>query len=86
MTRSQRDILLDLSTDLRRASYNRWQFLAEAEKRYREILKEDTEVYFQNILQKLEKMLTAPPADRTAEDALMYSTLIKNYALHRMQQ
>lgn len=84
MIRSQKEILLDLSADLNRVSYGYWIFLQEAKKRYSEVNKEDKEPYFQRILENLGKILENQPIDRTQEDALMYSTLIKNYALHRM--
>lgn len=56
------------------------RFKEEALKRCSEIKTSEVKPYFLRILEKIQSALSKPYEDRTAEDALMYSTLCKNYA------
>jgi len=56
------------------------RFSDEALKRCREINTEGVKPYFVKILRKVNICLSSQPVERTAEDALMYSILCKNYA------
>ncbi len=56
------------------------RFLQESLKRIDEIQKDKLESYFAKILSKLPQELSKVNKLDVAEDALMYSTLCKNYA------
>lgn len=56
------------------------RFSDEALKRCAEIKTSEVKPYFAKILAKIKTILSQGPQDRTAEDALMYSVLCKNYA------
>ena len=56
------------------------RFSEEALKRIKEIDNSKVKPYFTNILNLLPAILSNSDRDRVAEDALMYSTLCKNYA------
>jgi hypothetical protein len=56
------------------------KFSEEALKRVNEIPKSSVKPYFSNILEKLPKELSKNDKDEIAENALMYSTLCRNYA------
>lgn len=82
-------ILGSLAMDLKRAAigFNRGsyamaeRFLEEALKRKKECKKNNIKQYLLQILDKIESLKTQPH-DESAEDALMYSTLIQNFVLH----
>jgi hypothetical protein len=77
-----------LSMDLQRAAigYHRGsismakRFSEEALKRIYEIQLNEIKPYFVKILNKIKKYLLSNPNEKTAEDALMYSILCRNYA------
>ena len=56
------------------------RFSDEALRRCSEIQTSQIEPYFVRVLEKIRSTLSKPYEDRTAEDALMYSILCKNYA------
>lgn len=56
------------------------RFSEEAKKRIVEIDKSRLQPYFVKILQSVSTILDQKNFDRTADDALMYSTLCRNYA------
>lgn len=56
------------------------RFSEEALKRISEVQKSNVKPYFAKILDKIPSALSNKNYDRKAEDALMYSTLCKNYA------
>jgi len=56
------------------------RFSEESIKRVSEIQKENVKPYFSKILKKIPLILADTDIDRKAENALMYSTLCKNYA------
>ncbi|HVZ58711.1 MAG TPA: hypothetical protein VG935_03110 [Patescibacteria group bacterium] len=65
---------------LHRGSYKMAKrFSDEAILRCGEIKKDNVKPYFIKILQGIEDCLSNQPRARTAEDALMYSVLCKNY-------
>lgn len=76
-----------LSMDLLRVSlgYHRGsvlmakRFSEEALKRCSEVEKSKLKPYFSKILDKIPLILKKVDQDRIAEDALMYSTICKNY-------
>ena len=55
------------------------RFSEEALIRISEVRKSNVKPYFAKILSRIPPMLSAQDIDRKAEDALMYSTLCKNY-------
>ncbi len=77
-----------LSMDLLRVSLNYHKgsdllakrFSLEALKRIGEIDARSLRPYFVNILKSIVKTLSINDSEKIAEDALMYSTLCKNYA------
>ena len=81
-------VIESLSMDLLRVAlgYHRGsikmakRFSDEALKRCSEIKTSEVKPYFSKILKKIKTTLSQKPQDRTAEDALMYSVLCKNYA------
>lgn len=56
------------------------RFKEEALKRCSEISIEEVKPFFAKIIKNIKMCLSTEPQDRTAEDALMYSVLCKNYA------
>lgn len=58
------------------------RFSEEAQKRLEEIEKSKIKPYFLRILSKISISLKNKDQGRIAEDALMYSTLCRNYAKH----
>lgn len=56
------------------------RFLQEAQKRIEEIDPHAVRLYFAKIIKTLPTVLSNPDTNKLAEDALMYSTLCKNYA------
>ncbi len=58
------------------------RFSEEALRWVGEIDREKIKPYFVTILEKLPQVLSNENKDSTAEDALMYSTLCRNYSLH----
>lgn len=54
-------------------------FTNEALKRSNELELKDLKPYLQKIVEKLEKSLKSKDNEKKAEDALMFSTLIRNY-------
>lgn len=56
------------------------RFSRESLQRIKEINTTDIKPYFIKILSSIKKSLTYISEDRIAEDALMYSTLCRNYA------
>lgn len=59
------------------------RFKEEALKREQELEKEDLDQYLKKLIIDTRKCLSGK-ATRTAEDALMYSTLFQNYALKKI--
>jgi len=73
--------LLRIANGLHRGSYPMAKrFSNEAMVRCMEINKKQVKSYFAKILHKINLCLSNQPSERTAEDALMYSVLCKNYA------
>lgn len=87
---SNKVILESLSMDLFRVAvgYHRGstkmaqRFKEESLKRIFEVEQEDVKPYMQRILKQLAVLLKKNSTDQVAEDALMYSTLIRNYCLN----
>ncbi|MBU4099733.1 hypothetical protein KJ980_08895 [Patescibacteria group bacterium] len=83
-------IIESLSMDLLRVArgYHRGsnkmakRFSEEALKRVKEIDSNEIKPYFVRILNKLPTALSNDDVSRISEDALMYSTLCKNYTKH----
>lgn len=84
-------LLESLASDLKRvalglhrgSSSMTKRFSEEALARNREIEREKLDGYLVKLLERMEKTLRMPNTGRKAEDALMYSTLLQNYALKR---
>ena len=73
--------LMRVAIGLHRGSYKMAKrFSDEALIRCMEINTDEIKPYFVKIIQGINKCLSNHPNDRTAEDALMYSSLCKNYA------
>ncbi len=73
--------LMRVALGLHRGSYKMAKrFSDEALMRCMEIKKTEINPYFAKILTKINRCLSSHPSERTAEDALMYSVLCKNYA------
>ena len=56
------------------------RFLEEALLRKEEVNQDEIKPYLRRILMRMEKSLKSFERERRAEDALMYSTLIRNYS------
>lgn len=56
------------------------RFLEEALMRKKEIKQDELKSYFKKILIELEKSLKNSDKEKKSEDALMYSTLVRNYS------
>lgn len=86
-------ILESLASDLKRVSLglqrnsNRMAklFYEEALKRKSELKITTLPLYIQKILNHLDSLMTNTKRDRIAEDALMYSILIQNYAVYKLK-
>lgn len=88
---NQKLIIESLAMDLKRvalglhrgsyAMANR--FKEEASKRGQELEQQSVRGYLKELLDRT-KMVLSQQNDRTAEDALMYSTLFQNFALKKM--
>lgn len=84
-------ILGSLASDLKRVSMSLQRksfstadrFTQEALKRKKEVNAEEIEPYLRKILKHVEISLNSERQERTAEDLLMYSTLIQNYVLYK---
>ena len=73
--------LLRVATNLHKGSYQvALRFSDEARMRCKEINFHDIKPYFAKILNDINTCLSNKSTERTAEDALMYSILCKNYA------
>ena|SRR3989344_2501286 len=73
--------LLRVAIGLHRESYKMAKkFSDEALIRCTEIRSANVKPYFAKVLRNINRCLTSQPHKRTAEDALMYSVLCKNYA------
>lgn len=87
---NNKTIIESLSMDLLRVAlgYHRGsnnmarRFSDEALLRISEINKSSVKPYFVEILTKIEYTLNISDTEKIAEDALMYSTLCKNYSNH----
>ena len=87
---SNKIVIESLSMDLLRVAlgYQRGsvkmaqRFSDEVRRRIGEIDQTKIKPYFLSILQKLPILLSKQNTQEVAEDALMYSTLCKNYAKH----
>lgn len=83
-------ILGSLAMDLKRVALGYYRnstrvaevFMGEAMKRKEEVDLEKVEPYIKDLLSKLEEMRSEKDKQKVAEDALMYSTLFQNAALH----
>lgn len=81
-------ILESLSMDLLRVAKGLYRgsdsmaerFLEEALLRKNEVKQSELKPYFKKILLAMEKSLKSSDKEKKAEDALMYSTLIRNYS------
>lgn len=72
--------LLRIAKGYHRGSTNMAErFSKEALKRISEIHISEVEPYFKKVLKSIENSLIHIKDDRIAEDALMYSTICKNY-------
>lgn len=85
---SNKIILESLSMDLLRVAKGLYRgsdrmaerFSKEALERKNEVIQSDIKPYLKRILIDMEKSLKNPDKEKKAEDALMYSTLIRNYS------
>ena len=85
---SNKVILESLSMDLLRVAKGLYRgsdkmaerFLEEALKRKSEVQQNELKPYFQKILIDMEKSLKCSDKEKKFEDALMYSTRIRNYS------
>lgn len=88
MTSTEKYAIQSMAMDLKRVSlgiYNESlptavRFLKEAKARQREVGGSLRPKYINNILEKISKF-EVKPDEKTAEDALMYSTILQNYSL-----
>lgn len=86
-------ILSSLAMDLKRVAvgYQRGsfkmaqRFYDEALKRKCELKQNTLPIYIQKILKQLDNLMLKSKQDRIAEDALMYSIIIQNYALYKLK-
>ena len=82
--------IASLAMDLKRVALGFYQgsdktarlFCQEALERIEEIEKQDLKPYLRKYLNKLPEVLSQKDEKKIAEDALMYSTIFQNYALH----
>lgn len=88
-----KQILEALASDLKRISLGLHRKSFSMASRFsKEALarKNETDVslldpYMQKILRDLDRLIQSSNTDRKAEDALMYSTLIQNYAVFKLK-
>lgn len=88
---NQKVIIESLAMDLKRVALGLHRgsyqmanrFKEEALKREQELENQSVKGYLKKLLQKTKDMLK-DSSERTAEDALMYSTLFQNFALKKM--
>jgi len=81
-------ILESLSMDLLRVAKGFYRgsdkmaerFLEEALMRKKEIKQNELKPYFKKVLIEMEKSLKNSDKEKKSEDALMYSTLVRNYS------
>ena len=81
-------ILESLSMDLLRVAKGLYRgsdkmaerFLEEALRRKSEVRQNELKPYFVILLTKMEKSLKSSNKEKLSEDALMYSTLVRNYS------
>jgi len=81
-------ILESLSMDLLRVAKGLYRgsdkmaerFLEEALMRKKEIEQNELKPYFKKILIEMEKSLKSSDKEKKTEDALMYSTIVRNYS------
>lgn len=81
--------LSSLALDLKRVALGYWKgseqtaerFSEEALERQNELLSSEVKPYIRDLLTKLPQILKQTDKKKLAEDALMYSTLLQNYAL-----
>jgi len=72
--------LLRIALGLKRGSYKMAErFLEEALRRKKEVNEKEIKPYLQQTLIRMEDALLASDIEKKAEDALMYSTVIRNY-------
>ena len=85
-------LVASLAMDLKRVAIGFYKgsdktakrFSEEALKRSDEIDKQKVKSYLRNFLDKLPNVLNQKDKKKVAEDALMYSTIFQNYALHNL--
>ncbi len=83
-------IIISLAMDLKRVAMGLHggsnatvqRFFQEALKRKSEIKEEEIKPYLLDFLNKIPALLDQKDNKKIAEDALMYSTIFQNYALH----
>lgn len=81
-------ILESLSMDLLRVAKGLYRgsdkmaerFLVEALQRKSEVNENELKPYFVKLLAKMEKSLKSSDKEKKSEEALMYSTLVRNYS------
>lgn len=86
--------LTSLAMDLKRVALGKYQgsnlmaerFLDEAIKRKDEIDQTKVDPYVRQILERIEKLKEERDAQKLAEDALMFSTLLQNYSLKKLSE
>ncbi len=72
--------LLRIALGLKRGSYKMAErFSEEALRRKEEVNEKEIKPYLQQTLIRMEDALLASDIEKKAEDALMYSTVIRNY-------
>ncbi len=89
MTDDQK-VIIAMAMDLKRVAlgyYNgskntAMRFYDEVLKRKSEIDENNLKPYLKNILEKLPGLINQSDDKKVADDALMYSTIFQNYALH----
>ncbi len=88
---NQKIIIEALAMDLKRVALSLYRgshimadrFRKEALKRSRELENQSLDSYLEKLVQSTKRTLNSNE-ERTAEDALMYSTLFQNFALKNM--
>lgn len=86
-------ILESISLDLKRIALGLHRksfetvhrFCNEVRKREQELDRSGLDPYLDRVLKQVDVTLAAIDSDRAAEDALMYSTLLHNYAQSRLE-
>lgn len=88
-----KELIGALAMDLKRVAlgYHRGsiqtaeRFLEETQKRQKELLNKNNSPYLNKLLKLLSRLNREGNKEKLAEDALMYSTLLQNYALKTYQ-